>query len=142
MTTTSLHDRLNEYSTPCISDALDSFGINGGLEGILPLNRGVKIVGPAFTLNYQLVDPNEGGVAGEFIDEVEPGSVIVIANNGRLSCTVWGDILSIVAKNKGILGTVIDGCCRDVEEITKVNYPIFSKSAYMKSGKNRVKLVA
>ena len=91
---------LLNYSTACISDALDSLGINGGLESILPIAQGMKLVGPAYTLSYQLSLPNENSVAGEFIDEVEAGSVVVISNNGLTSCTVWGDILTMVAQKK------------------------------------------
>ena len=44
---------------------------------------------------------------------VRPGDVIVLDNNGRTDCTVWGDILTMAAKLKGISGTVIEGVCRE-----------------------------
>jgi len=66
----------------------------------------------------------------------------VIANAGRTYCTVWGDILTGLAITKGIAGTVIDGCCRDVDEISAMDYSVWSLGSYMKSGKNRVRMAA
>ncbi|WP_434752334.1 RraA family protein [Paenibacillus amylolyticus] len=135
-------DAFKGISTACISDALDTFGINGGLEGLKPLSSGMALAGPAYTLQYEPIAEGEVAQAGEFIDEVPEGCVVVIANGGRQYCTVWGDLLTHFAKIKGLRGTVIDGCCRDVTSILQTGYPLFSLSSYMKSGKNRVKLVA
>lgn len=135
-------EKLKGLSTATISDALDLLGINGGCELIRPLAPGMSLVGPAYTVEFEPVNEGEKAPAGEFIDEVAAGSVIVIANGGRTYCTVWGDLLALTAKQRGAEGTVIDGCCRDATSIIEMNYPIFSVSAYMKSGKNRVKLVA
>lgn len=133
-------EKLKRLSTATISDALDMSGINGGCELIRPLAPGMSLVGPAYTVEFQPVGEGEKAPAGEFIDEVEAGSVIVIANGGRTYCTVWGDLLALTAQQRGVAGTVIDGCCRDATGIIEMNYPLFSVSAYMKSGKNRVKL--
>jgi regulator of RNase E activity RraA len=79
---------------------------------------------------------------GDYIDIVEPGDVIVLDNNGRMDCTVWGDILTVTAKLKGISGTVIDGVCRDVPNIVKERYPIFTRGRFMMTGKDRVMVEA
>jgi hypothetical protein len=61
--------------------------------------------------------------------------VIVLANNGRDDVTVWGDILTEVAHRKGIAGTVIDGINRDVALCLELNYPIYSRESWMRTGK-------
>jgi 4-hydroxy-4-methyl-2-oxoglutarate aldolase len=132
---------LLEAGTATVSDALDMLGLNNGLGSeIDPLMIGMKAVGPAYTLKVEAVAPGEAGKAGDYIDDIPTDAVIVIANRGETQCTVWGDILSYVAKKKGIAGTVIDGACRDVDGIVAIDYPVFSKAAYMKSGKGRVSL--
>jgi 4-hydroxy-4-methyl-2-oxoglutarate aldolase len=35
-----------------------------------------------------------GGSVGDYIDDVEPTSVVTIDNGGRLDATIWGDILN------------------------------------------------
>jgi 4-hydroxy-4-methyl-2-oxoglutarate aldolase len=128
-------------STSTISDALDRLGLRAGCEGIFPIVSGVKMAGPAFTLRYVPVGQVKGTV-GDYIDIAQPGDVIVLDNNGRTDCTVWGDILTVMAKMKGIGGTVIDGVCRDVHNILKERYPIFTRGRFMMTGKDRVMVEA
>ena len=82
------------------------------------------------------------GTVGDFIDDVAPGDVVVIANDGRTDCTVWGDIMTQYALARGIAGTVIDGVCRDVNKALGEGYPLFSKGRFMRTGKDRVEVVA
>lgn len=130
-------DQLREFSTSEISDALNRFGVKGGLEGIKPVVPGKRIVGPAVTvrkLPADSVKPKKGG--GDYLDIAQKGDVIVIDNGGRLDCTVFGDILAAACKQAGLEGTVIYGCCRDVASLKKIDYPVFSKGTHMQTGKD------
>lgn len=126
-----------KLNTPTVSDALDKLKIRGGCQGLTPIVLGKKIVGPAFTVKFVPVGTVKS-TAGDFIDDVKEGDVIVIDNGGRQYCTVWGDILTYVAVSKKIAGTVIDGVCRDVDGIRELNYPIFTRGHFMVTGKDRV----
>lgn len=128
-------------STTAISDALDRVGIAGQALGIAPLDRSFRLVGRAYTIRYQPVDVN-GGTVGDYIDDVPPECAVVLDNAGRLDATVWGDLLTTVAHQRGIAGTVIDGVCRDSARSLELGYPIFSRSNYMRTGKDRVQVVA
>lgn len=131
--------KLRQFNTATLSDALDSLNINGGLEGLIPRSKNSDICGKAFTVEYGI--PNEAektiAKAADFIDEVKSDEVIILANNGRKDCTIWGGILTLMAQKKDIEGTVIDGACRDLDEIEKNGYSLFSKSVFMKTGKGR-----
>ena len=128
--------------TPGVSDAMDKLGIAGQCLGIAPLDnyRGT-VVGPAFTVQYMPASMPPGSV-GDFIEDVLPGDVVVLANAGRTDCTVWGDIMTQYAGSRGIAATVIDGVCRDVSKALGDGYPIFSKGRYMRAGKDRVQVAA
>lgn len=130
-----------ELDTTSVSDALDRLGISGGLLGIKPIVPGVTMCGPAFTVHYVPCGVVKGTV-GDFLDDVEPGQVVVIDNAGREYCTVWGDLMSLTASRKGVAGTVIDGVCRDISGIRELRYPIFTKGFYMVTGKDRVQVDA
>lgn len=134
------YETLLEFDSPAISDALDACKVEGALLGIKPNLYGKKIVGPAYTVEYAAYDsmPQTFQGAGEYIDDVPQGSIIVIDNQGREDCTTWGGILTQVAMLKKISGTVVNGAIRDLSFIRKVGYPVFSRSVYMRSGKNRV----
>jgi regulator of RNase E activity RraA len=132
--------RLANLPTATVSDALDALGLPGSLFGI-GRTTGQAITGRAFTVRYEPVDDN-GGTVGDFLDEVSPGSVIVIDNAGRLDCTVWGGIMSRVASARGIAGTVVNGVCRDVATSEEVGYPLWSAGRFMRTGKDRVRCAA
>jgi regulator of RNase E activity RraA len=139
---TTTRDRLAVLPTASLSDALDAVRLPGSLHGIAPLRDGTRAVGPAFTVAYQPVDPDHPGTVGDFLDDVEAGSVVVIDNAGRTDCTVWGGIMTRTAAARGIAGTVIHGTCRDVPSILDVGYPMWSTARFMRTGKDRVQLAA
>jgi regulator of RNase E activity RraA len=133
-------EEFKKISIAAVSDALDRLGIHGTFLGIAPITYGYQMVGRAYTVKYLPV-AQEKGTVGDYIDDVPAGSVVVLDNAGRLDCTVWGDILTSVAHMKGIAGTLIDGVCRDVTCSLELNYPIFSKGKFMRTGKDRVDAV-
>jgi len=126
-----------ELDVPTVSDAMDKLKLQGGLLGIKPVLPDTYICGQAFTVHYMPCG-TEKGTVGDFIDDIEAGEVAVLDNGGRDYCTVWGDIMSVYASQKGIAGTVIDGVCRDINIIREIQYPIYTKGTYMVTGKDRV----
>src|SRR5882757_343026 len=136
-----VHAAFAQLSTPTVSDALDRLGIAGQALGIAPLDRSFRLVGRAWTLRYGPVGQDRGTV-GDYIDDLGPGDVVVLDNQGRLDATVWGDLLTIVAHRRQVAGTVIDGICRDVDRSLTLGYPIFSRGNWMRTGKDRVRVEA
>jgi 4-hydroxy-4-methyl-2-oxoglutarate aldolase len=144
MSTTIASDivtRLAALPTATISDALDSLGLHGTLQGLAPLTYDFRAVGPAFTVQYEPAGSERGSV-GDFLDDVPPGAVVLIDNQGRTDVTVWGGIMTETAAARGIAGTVINGVCRDVSTSLQQKYPLFSRGRFMRTGKDRVRLVA
>ncbi|WP_025372711.1 RraA family protein [Advenella mimigardefordensis] len=130
----------NGLDTPGVSDALDKLGLHGQALGIQPLaNYSQVITGPAFTVKY-VPASSPPGTVGDFIDQVAEGDVIVIDNNSRPDCTVWGDIMTQYAGIRGIAATVIDGVCRDVNKALGDGYPLFTAGRFMRTGKDRVQV--
>lgn len=140
----NIRQRLLALDTTSISDALDSLYIVGGLQGIKPQLSGKKIAGPVFTVQYEAYEPQKNTFmnAGNYIDDVPDGAVIVVDNQGRTDCTSWGNILTTKAIQKKIAGTVVHGSARDIADIRKMDYPLFARNIYMVSGKNRTRISA
>jgi len=134
-------ERAAKLDTATLSDALDKLGIVGQCYRIKPRSGAFRMAGRAYTLLYGPA-ANPPGTVGDYIDDVPPGSVIVLDNGGRENATVWGDILTEIAHRRGIAGTVIDGVCRDVALCTQIGYPVFSKDHWMRTGKDRVQVEA
>lgn len=133
--------RAARLDTATLSDALDRLGIFGQCYRIKPRGSQFRMAGRAWTLLYGPA-ANPAGTVGDYIDDVPPGSVIVLDNGGRENATVWGDILTEIAHRRGIAGTVIDGICRDVALCLELGYPIYSKDHWMRTGKDRVQVEA
>src|SRR4029077_20010509 len=119
--------RASKLDTTSISDALDRLGIAGQCLNIKPLDHRFRLAGPAVTILYGPAGAPPGTV-GDYIDDVPSGSVIVLDNGGRENATVWGDILTWVAHEGGVAGTVVDGACRDTQLSRELGYPVFSRS--------------
>ena len=128
--------------TPSVSDAMDKLGLPGQCFGIAPLDDYTQtMVGPAFTVKY-VPATTPPGTVGDFIDDVAEGDVVVIDNDGRTDCTVWGDIMTQYAGARRFAGTVIDGVCRDVAKALGDGYPMFTRGRFMRTGKDRVQVEA
>ncbi|NQT67023.1 MAG: RraA family protein [Actinobacteria bacterium] len=83
-----------------------------------------KIVGPAITVKISpgdLVDPLD------IFEVAKPGDVIVVDAFGETETSIWGGLMSGLARNAGIVGAVIDGSCRDTDEAKMLGFPIYSK---------------
>ncbi|WP_147481987.1 RraA family protein, partial [Pseudomonas syringae] len=137
----SIVTRLDALSCTDLSDAMDRLKIVCQCTDILPLDRSFNLTGKAWTLRYGPIGL-DGGSVGDYIDDLEAGQVVVIDNQARLDTTVWGDLLTSTAARKQLAGTVIDGICRDVDRALELNYPIFSRGNWMRTGKDRVRVEA
>ena len=91
---------------------------------IKPIYRPMqKLVGPAITVKAR---PGDNLVAFKAIELARPGDVIVIAGGFDINYTVWGGIMSSMAKKKGIAGVVTDALVRDVQQTQDVGFPVFA----------------
>ena len=134
-------ERASYLDTATLSDALDRLGIAGQCRHIQPRSTDFRMTGRAWTLLYGPAGLPSGTV-GDYIDDIEPGSVVVLDNRGREDATVWGDILTEISHRKKIAGTVIDGINRDVALCLQLGYPIYSRASWMRTGKDRVQVEA
>ena len=134
---------LQYINTAAVSDALDSMSLTGHLAGIAARVPGAVAIGPAYTVRYRPTsNDSRFKNAANYIDDVPAGSVIVVDNAGTSACTTWGEILTAAAQQRELAATVIFGAARDLSEIQKAQYPLFSTALSMVSGKNRVELAA
>jgi 4-hydroxy-4-methyl-2-oxoglutarate aldolase len=134
-------ERAAKLDTATLSDALDRHGLIGQCSRIKPRSSSFRMTGRAWTLRYGPAG-HPPGTVGDYIDDLPAGTVIVLDNGGREDCTVWGDILTEIASRKGIAGTLIDGINRDVSLCLELDYPIYSRDHWMRTGKDRVQVEA
>jgi regulator of RNase E activity RraA len=131
-------------STCNVSDALDQLGIAGAPCGILPLWPGCpRIAGRAMTM--QLVplsgpgshepSPVEGTLRA--IGAAAPGDILVIDHGGRTDVNSFGGIAAWSAFHRGLVGVVIDGVTRDVDEMKPAGFPAWGRGVVQQSIRGR-----
>lgn len=134
-------ERFRKLSSTNVSDALDALGIHGSTCGIQPMaERWTKIVGPAVTMRMTAAGETKQKthLGMNAISAAEKGDVIVIDNGGRMDTSCWGGILANAAKVKGISGTVIDGCCRDLNDCMDADYIVYARGTVVCTARGRV----
>ena len=126
--------RLDGLDVCAISDALDALRLPGAVAGILPVWEGARVAGRAVTMTVttapgQRADRHLGAAA---IDRARPGEVIVVhqqrSADGTLASAAWGGLLARAAQLRAIGGVVIDGACRDVDEIREIGLPVSARA--------------
>lgn len=139
--TKEIRARYETLSSTNVSDALDALGLKGSTHGIRPLQeKWRKLVGPAVTMRLTAagVTPQKTHLGIHAIVAATEGDVIVIDNGGRMDTSCWGGILANAAKMKGVAGTVIDGCCRDLDDCIDADYPVFARGTVVCTARGRV----
>ena len=111
---------LTEVSAPNVADALHK---KGAMTGIRPVKPGMKCVGPAFTC--RTID-GDWAKTVEAIEKASPGDVIVI-DAGSRHISPWGELATWSCKMRGISGVILDGAARDIDDIMKMDVPVFSR---------------
>ena len=88
------------------------------------------ISGPAFTVNMA---PGDNLAMHKAIYEAPKGSIIVAQTNS-MQYAVTGGNVSLIAKNLGIKGFIIDGLVRDIGEVKEMKFPIFGRGVHPMPG--------
>ena len=124
---TKLKEAFSLVSTPNISDAMHK---KGAMKNIRPIKLGFHMVGRALTV--QTID-GDWAKPIEAIDKAEKEAVIVVDVNGGKTA-IWGELATWSAKLKGLAGVVIDGAVRDLDDIIKIDFPIFCRHISSNAG--------
>jgi regulator of RNase E activity RraA len=98
---------------------------DGFLAGLAPLQRPVRLVGPAVTVRIPHLDSTAVHCA---LDVVRPGDVVVVDQSGDREHACWGGGVSYAAKARGVAGAVVEGAITDVEEIAELSFPVFHRT--------------
>ena len=113
-----------KVSTANISDAMHKTGELRGLKPVWVGKPGeLKFAGPAVTVRTYNGD---WSAPVQAIDHAKPGDVLVIdACQGEIA--VWGELATNSCKSKGVVGVVIDGAVRDIDDIRNLKFPLFAR---------------
>ena len=121
-----------DSSSACqLSDACNAVcGRSCVLEGIKSINNN-KMYGKVFTAR---TNTDDWGTSLLAMDNAEEGDVLFLYCYGE-PASVWGELASTCADEKGIKGTVLWGYARDIDALLYLDYPIFARDILPNAGK-------
>ncbi len=136
----ALVDRLSQLDTCTVSDALDRCGLRGAVIGIRPVWPCPRIVGRVVTIRLKPagLDRPKQHLGATAINAAQAGDVLVVDNAGRVDVASWGGMLSLAAKTKRIQGVILDGACRDIDEIQEIGLPVYARGAVPVTARGRI----
>jgi RraA family protein len=104
----------------------DVAGRRGALDRVVPLSPGMRLAGPAFTIEVRAGDNLMIHAA---MAMAKPGDVLVVDGKGDTSCALMGALMINACKVLGLGGVVIDGAIRDTDELRELGFPVFAVAA-------------
>jgi len=139
----ALLEEYRQIGTSTWSDVLDELGVHGVIGGLVRRGGSGRFAGLAVTAKAQAGPlgsfKREAFAVGQMIDAVGPGQVLMI-DVGGAEVSTFGGLASLAAKIKGVAAVVIDGACRDAEEIRETGLWLASRHMTPTTGKKRVKV--
>lgn len=94
-----------------------------------PVDASFTLCGPAFTVH----GPGTDNLwLHRALALAQPGDVLVAYVSGVYEAGYWGEVMSTMAKQRGLAGVVIDGCVRDGSLLAAIGVPVFSRGLCLK----------
>lgn len=90
-----------------------------------------KLAGPAVTVMMKKEEHKEGAAATqkmiEAIDTAPAGSVYVMVMEEGLDYGAIGGLMATTMKVRGLAGAIVDGSIRDLPQIQRLQFPVYSR---------------
>ncbi len=134
-----------------VCDILDELGhrnqaMHQRLRPLLPDIKNCGFVGRARTFDWIetdiIVEGNPYGLEIEAMDSLKAGDVVVHSTDYNGTNAPWGELMSTIAKWKGVAGCVCDSQVRDCVKIIEMDFPVYYAGIRPLDSKGRGLVVA
>jgi 4-hydroxy-4-methyl-2-oxoglutarate aldolase len=115
--------QLARFGAATVHEAMGRVGLTQPV--LKPIYPGAKVCGTAITV---LLQPGDNWMMHVAAEQIRPGDVVIAACTTDNVDGFFGDLLATSFRARGALGLVIDGGVRDVDELRRMQFPVFSKA--------------
>ena len=113
-----------------VSTAHEALGRSGLMKTYMrPIWAGAQIAGPAVTV---LLQPGDNWMLHVVIEQCQKGDIVVAGCTTDNTDGMFGELLATSMQARGIKGLVLDAGCRDVKELHKMGFPVWSRAVSAK----------
>ncbi len=114
---------LNEAGTATVHEAMGRIGLMKPY--MRPIWPGAAIAGSAVTV---LVHPGDNWMIHVAIEQCKPGDVMVVGCTADNTDGMVGELIATSLMAHGVKGMILDVGCRDIQELTRMKFPVWSRA--------------
>jgi regulator of RNase E activity RraA len=107
------------------SNLADAMGRFNFMDPGIRQRSGLALCGVAVTVNTR---PADNLMVHKALQVAQPGDVVVVATSGSTGSSVFGELMCHTAVAARLGGIVVDGAIRDVDGITRLRFPAYSRT--------------